>query len=109
MGQVGQVGQGAVPAVYIGVQDKDSTHTRPSHSALITSINCFRREKCVFCSPRKGLSRTRTLCRPCNFGLDYFCLLWKTCTTHYFKCMALAIDQKDWDTITMRNVHLCTC
>ena len=38
-----------------GVQDKDSTHTRPSHSALITSINCFRRNKCVDCSPGKWL------------------------------------------------------
>ena len=79
VGQVGQVGQGPVPAVYIGVQDKDSTHTRPTHSALITSINCFRRNKCVYCSPRKGLSRTRIVCKASNFGRDYFCLLWKTC------------------------------
>ena len=79
MGQVGQVRQGAVPAVYISVQDKDSTHTRPTHFALITSINCFRCKKNVYCSPRKWLSRTRIVCKPSKFSLDYFCLLWKTC------------------------------
>ena len=58
-----------------------------------------------------SLKRTKIVCTviPSNFGLDYFCLLWKTCFAHYFKCMALAIDQKDWDTITVRNVHICTC